>query len=226
MRRGSWPTSIKYQMWLTYNAEQERIRIPVLPQSFKVKNGSKNDSVDIAGLGEVVIMQSRPALQFSFSSFFPASEFPGLHVSTLTKPLVLIQKINTWKAGRKPVHFILTACGVDLYATIEDFTYTESGGDPGTYQYSLTLKEYREIAVRQVKVDIEQATATVAKEEPRVDNTVPPKTYTVVSGDCLCKIAKRFYGSEAQYKKIYEANRDVIGGNPNLIRPGQVLTIP
>ncbi len=218
--------SIKYQMWLTYNAEQEKIRLPVLPQSFKVKNGSRNDSVDIAGLGEIVIIQSRPALQFSFSSFFPAAKFPGMHTAALTKPLALVQRINGWKASYKPVHFIVTACGVDLYATIEDFTYTEAGGDPGTYQYSMALKEYREIAVRQVKVDIAQATATVAKEEPRVDNTVQPKTYTVVSGDCLWNIAKKFYGSGSQYTKIYDANRGVIGGNPNLIYPGQVLTIP
>lgn len=218
--------SIKYQMWLTYNAEKEKIQLPVLPSTFQTKNGSNNDTVNIAGLGEIIIMQSRPALRFSFSSFFPAAKFPGLQVSSITKPLTLVQKINEWKASDKPIHFIATACGVDLYATIESFTYSEEGGDPGTYQYSMTLKEYREITVRQVKVDIPKATATVKKEEPRVDNTVQPKTYTVVKGDCLWNIAKKFYGSGAQYTKIYNANKGVIGGNPNLIYPGQVLTIP
>lgn len=218
--------STKYQMWLTYNAEKEKIQLPVLPTSLQVKNGSNNDSVNVAGLGEIVIMQSRPALQFSFSSFFPATKFPGLQVTKITKPLSLVQKINTWKASKKPVHFIVTACGVDLYCTIEDFTYSEEGGDPGTYQYSITLKEYREIKIRQVKVDIPKATASVKKEEPRVDNSVQPKTYTVVSGDCLWNIAKKFYGNGAQYTTIYNANKGVIGGNPNLIYPGQVLTIP
>ncbi len=217
---------IKYQMWLTYNAEKEKIQLPVLPESFQTKNGSKNDSVNIAGLGEIVIIQSRPALQFSFSSFFPAAKFPGLQVDRITNPLSLIQKINSWKAGKEPVHFIATACGADLYCTIEDFSYSEEGGDPGTYQYSITLKEYREITVRQVKVNIPKAAATVKKEEPRVDNTVQPKTYTVAGGDCLWNIAKRIYGSGSQYTKIYEANKGVIGGNPNLILTGQVLTIP
>lgn len=216
--------SSKYQMWLTYNAEKEKIQLPVLPESFSTKNGSKNETIDIAGLGEIVIMQSRPALQFSFSSFFPATRFPGIQVSSITKPLTLIEKINTWKASDKPVHFICTACGVDIYATIENFNYSEEGGDPGTYQYSITLKEYREITIRQVKV--QNATATVQKEEPRVDNTVKPQTYTVKSGDCLWNIAKKYYGSGAQYKKIYEANKKIIGSNPNLIYPGQVLTIP
>lgn len=127
--------SIKYQMWLTYNAEKEKIQLPVLPETFKTNNGSSNDSMDITGLGEIIIMQSRPALQFSFSSFFPAARFPGLQVSSITKPLELVQKINTWKASKKPVHFIATACGVDLYCAIEKFNYSEEGGDPGTYQY-------------------------------------------------------------------------------------------
>lgn len=218
--------SIKYQMWLTYNAEKEKIQLPVLPESFQTKNGSSNDSLDIVGLGEIIILQSRPALQFSFSSFFPAARFPGVQVSSLTKPLTLVQKINEWKASKKPVHLIATACGVDLYASIESFDYSEEGGDVGTYQYSITLKEYREITVRQVKVNIPKAVATVQKAAPRVDNTVQPKTYTVKSGDCLWNIAKKYYGSGAQYTKIYNANRGVIGGNPNLIYPGQVLTIP
>lgn len=219
-------TSKKYEMWLTHNAEKEKIQLPVLPESFQIKNGSNNDKVNVVGLGEIVIMQSRPALQISFSSFFPATKFPGLQVKKITKPLTLVNRINNWKASKKPIHLIVTSCGVDIYAAIEDFTYSEVGGDPGTYQYSLDLKEYREIKVRQVKVDIPKKKATVKKEEPRVDNTVQPKTYTVVRGDCLWNIAKRFYGNGAQYTKIYNANRGVIGGNPNLIYPGQVLTIP
>ena len=218
--------SIKYQMWLTYNAEKEKIQLPVLPETFKTNNGSSNDSMDITGLGEIIIIQSRPALQFSFSSFFPAARFPGLQVSSITKPLELVQKINTWKASKKPVHFIATACGVDLYCSIEKFNYSEEGGDPGTYQYDITLKEYREITVRQVKVDIPSKEATVEKEEARVDNSVQPKTYTVKSGDCLWNIAKQFYGSGSDYTKIYNANKGTIGGNPNLIYPGQVLTLP
>lgn len=218
--------STKYQMWLTYNAEKEKIQLPVLPESFQVENGSNNDTVNVAGLGEIVIMQSRPALKFSFSSFFPAATFPGIQVSKITKPLTLVEKINTWKASTTPVHFICTAIGIDLYCTIESFKYEEDGGDPGTYQYSITFKEYREISTRQVTVNVKTTVASVTKTETRVDSTSTPKTYTVVKGDCLWNIAKKFYGSGSKYTVIYNANKSVIGSNPNLIYPGQVLTIP
>ena len=51
------------------------------------------------------------------------------------------------------------------------------------------------------------------------------RTYTVVKGDSLSKIAKREYGDANKWHAIYEANRDKIK-NPDLIHPGQVLTLP
>lgn len=51
-------------------------------------------------------------------------------------------------------------------------------------------------------------------------------TYVVQRGDYLSKLAQRFYGNAGLWHKIYDANRAVIGPNPNLIYPGQELVIP
>lgn len=50
--------------------------------------------------------------------------------------------------------------------------------------------------------------------------------YTVTSGDTLSGIANSFYGSGLQWQRIYQVNAGVIGGNPNLIYPGERLAIP
>ena len=50
--------------------------------------------------------------------------------------------------------------------------------------------------------------------------------YTVQAGDTLWAIAQRAYNDAEDWDTIYQANRQVIGGNPNLIYPGQVLHIP
>jgi nucleoid-associated protein YgaU len=55
--------------------------------------------------------------------------------------------------------------------------------------------------------------------------TTTGKTYTVVAGDSLSKIAKREYGDANAWTRIYEANRDIIK-DPDLIYPGQTLKIP
>ncbi len=49
--------------------------------------------------------------------------------------------------------------------------------------------------------------------------------YTIVSGDSLSKIAKRYYGDAMKWNTLFEANREVIQ-NPDLIYPGQVIRVP
>lgn len=61
---------------------------------------------------------------------------------------------------------------------------------------------------------------------PIVKVGAPARTYTVVRGDCLWYIAARFLGNGARWPEIYNLNRGVVGGNPNLIFPGQVFRIP
>ena len=51
------------------------------------------------------------------------------------------------------------------------------------------------------------------------------RTYTVVKGDTLSKIAQSMYGNANTWRKIFEANTDLIT-NPDVIHPGQVLKIP
>jgi len=63
-----------------------------------------------------------------------------------------------------------------------------------------------------------------AAPEPEVTNG-SGKTYVVVSGDSLSKIAKREYGDASKWPRIYEANKDLIK-DPNLIYPGQELKVP
>lgn len=68
--------------------------------------------------------------------------------------------------------------------------------------------------------DVESgASSTAPTPEPA------EQTYTVASGDSLSKIAKKFYGDPSQWRRIFEANRDLIK-NPDLIHPGQTLKIP
>jgi len=66
------------------------------------------------------------------------------------------------------------------------------------------------------------STATAASQPT---GTIGSKTYVVVKGDSLSKIAKREYGDATKWRMIYEANKDLIT-DPDLIYPGQELKIP
>ena len=49
--------------------------------------------------------------------------------------------------------------------------------------------------------------------------------HTVVKGDYLSKIAKKYYGDAMKYPVIFEANKPMLT-DPDKIYPGQVLRIP
>ena len=49
--------------------------------------------------------------------------------------------------------------------------------------------------------------------------------YTVKEGDSLGQIAQEFYGDRKAWKRVFEANRDILA-SPDLLQPGQVLKLP
>jgi nucleoid-associated protein YgaU len=79
--------------------------------------------------------------------------------------------------------------------------------------------------------DVDEAVAEAAVEEPVVEAAQEAaaepepaaRTYTVESGDTLWAIAERFYGDGNRYQVIADASGIP---DPDLIQPGQVLTIP
>ena len=88
------------------------------------------------------------------------------------------------------------------------------------------------------KADFSDVVAGGSSTAPRADvpSSVPSasatpnvsdveRTYTVVAGDTLSKIAKRELGDASKWHQIYEANKDTIK-NPDLIYPGQTFKIP
>jgi nucleoid-associated protein YgaU len=54
------------------------------------------------------------------------------------------------------------------------------------------------------------------------------RKHTVKSGETLSHLALKYYGSAAkdEWMKIYQANKEIIGDNPNMIKVGQELVIP
>ena len=65
--------------------------------------------------------------------------------------------------------------------------------------------------------------------DPSAPGTPPADPYAqfhvVVKGETLSKIAERYYGDPKLYRKIFDANRELIK-NPDLIQVGWKLRIP
>ena len=57
---------------------------------------------------------------------------------------------------------------------------------------------------------------------PQENNKTLPQQYMVKNGDNLSKIAEKY---NTTWQELYELNKEVIGNNPNIIKPGQILKI-
>jgi len=52
------------------------------------------------------------------------------------------------------------------------------------------------------------------------------RTYVVKKGDTLYKLARKFYGDQKKWRRIYDANKETLKDDPNKIQPGMKLVIP
>lgn len=210
------------EFWLK-KSNSDKFMLPVNPESFTFTEKHNNTSVNVNSIGEVNLLGKRSLREGTISSHFPKRNRNYANNSGRQAPYTYIHKLRTWKSSGKPVQLIITGTKINFPVTIETLKYGEQDGT-GDVCYDLTLKEYRAVEIKKTK--LKEKKKTTKKSTPkRTSNKKKTKTYTVKSGDCLWNIAKRFYGNGAQYTKIYNANRGKIK-NPNLIYPGQKLTIP
>ena len=118
----------------------------------------------------------------------------------------------------------------NLTVGLETYEITDDAGEGFDVKVKINLKQYRAygtktVTVQPAKTSGGTATATVRAAPRPTTTATKAATYTVKSGDCLWNIAKKQLGNGADYTKIYNLNKDKIK-NPNLIYPGQVLTLP
>ena len=88
--------------------------------------------------------------------------------------------------------------------------------------------EAKDQATREKVVLVVGNTEGIASVDDRMTTAVQApeaQFHTVVSGDSLSKIAKKYYGDAMKYPVIFEANKPMLS-DPDKIYPGQVLRIP
>lgn len=215
-----------YKMTLIVGGQE--INIPVLPAKLNVSSPGKNERETVLELGEVLLLRKKGLRILSWESFFPVSKAPYT-TGQIKDPVSIVQAIQKARDQKSPVRFLITGTDLDcnLHMGIDSFEYEERSGELGDLYYTIKLYEWKDISPKRIVLpEKEEEPAKTQEPERAGEPEQTSKTYTVKSGDCLWNIAKKLYGQGSDYTKIYNANKGVIGSNPNLIYVGQVLTIP
>jgi len=68
--------------------------------------------------------------------------------------------------------------------------------------------------------------AKPVKEKLAADSSQPSTEYVVKDGDSLSTIAKALYHDGTAWEIIFDANKELLNGKPNFLKPGMKLVIP
>jgi len=151
----------------------------------------------------------------------------------------VVQRYTDWLAQQPlPAEETCVMPGVDLSQefSTNNHPVTIAAGHPSVFvwyegfafmgQYASEVRAITERAGRVIHSANAPAPTPAPAPAPAPTPAPSEQEYTVVSGDTLSGIAERFYHDAADWPTIYNANRALIGGNPDLIFPGERLTIP
>lgn len=203
----------------------EYLVVPVVPERVEYADGDKKaDVVDIINLGDVAFPSGVNLDSLSWASFFPGRYDPGYcATSNLKEPTRYRNIFSTWKDKGTKLQLICPAAGINKKMYLRTFTWDLRGFE-GDINYSIEFEEVKEVRPRKASTSSSNLGGKKAGRS-KVPKKSRPKTYTVVRGDYLIKIAKK-HGIKDWRGKLYEPNRGVIGSNPDLIYPGQKLKLP
>ena len=222
-----------------YDFYLKKCLLPIAPPKLSVKINNANETVTLINEGEINILKKAELTDIEFECRIPQEKYPfAVYKSGFRGADYFLDYFESLKMSKEPFQFIVCRkrpTGKRLFDTnikvsMEDYKITEDAKDGFDVLVKIKLKQWRDYGTKTVNItfDMEKPKASVEAQRETVSSPAPAaaQTYTVVKGDCLWNIAKKFYGNGSKYTVIYNANKSVIGGNPNLIYPGQVLTIP
>ncbi|WP_125143677.1 LysM peptidoglycan-binding domain-containing protein [Clostridium transplantifaecale] len=217
-----------------YEVYLDDMRLPITPQKIQMKYGNQNKTVELINGEEFNIIRPPGLCEISLDAVIPQSDYPFAVWDGAGDAEEFIEHLRELKETRSEFEFIVIREGpgrqnffdTNMDVTLEDYKISDDAKEGVDLLVSLTLKEYQHYGTKIVNFTImpEQTPQATETEEDRAAPETP-KTYTVQSGDSLWKIAKKTLGDGNRWSEIYNLNTDKIS-NPDLIYPGQVLTLP
>lgn len=217
-----------------YEVYLDDVRLPITPSKIQMKYGNQNKTVNLINGEEFNIIRPPGLCEISFDAVIPQADYPFANWDGVDDAEEFLDRLRELKEDQSEFEFIIIREGfggqgffdTNLDVTLEDYKVSDDAKEGVDLAVSINLKEYNHYGTKIMNFTIvPEQPPQVTQEEPPRQEPEPAKTYTVQSRDCLWKIAKKALGDGSRWPEIHSLNTDKIS-NPDLIYPGQVLTLP
>lgn len=213
------------------------MHLPVAPGKMDIKIKNQNKTLNLINEGEVNMLKKAGLTEISFDLLLPNKLYPFAEYQDGFRPAsVYLEELEKLKTSQKPFKFKVIRKFPDgrllfptnMKVSLEEYSIVEDAKEAFDVIVRLKLKQYRDYGPKSVKIKKNKSSMSAYSSKRQTTNSPKPKkamTYKVKKGDCLWKIAKKYYGQGGNWQKIFDANKGKIS-NPNLIYPGQEFVIP
>jgi len=218
---------------MAYIVYLDSVALPVTPSKIQMKIKNQNKTINLINDGEVTILKSAGLTDITFTAMIPHVKYPfGYYPGDFQGASYYLDKLEQLKVDKEPFQFICSRTSPggkllfdsNLKVSLESYNISEDAKEGQSVSVNITLKQYKDYGTKVVTVLTKTAgkVATVETKRP-AENAPIVKTYKVKAGDTLWAISKAHLGDGSRYSEIASLNGL---SNPNLIYPGQVLTMP
>jgi LysM repeat protein len=195
----------------------QELTMPVTPSSYPMAAGRKVEQVDMAQTGQIALPGLKSLFNETLEVLLPAQLYPFCTSEAVADPSYYLELLTTWSQEGHVCRYIVAGTSVNSPVLLGPIEHGEYDGT-NDVTAKIPLYEYRYLE----DVQVEQ-TQNSSRPVETASQPTTPDSYTVQSGDSLWAICKTMYGDGSLAYKLATANSIK---NPNLIYPGQVLTLP
>lgn len=196
----------------------QELTMPVTPSSYPMAAGRVVERLDMAETGQIALPGLLSLLNEPLEVMLPAQLYPFCTAGAVADPDYYLELLTDWSREGYVCRYIVAGTAINIPVLLGPVEYEERDGANDVYA-KISLYEYRYLE----EVQVEQATQNSSRPAETAGLPTMADSYTVVKGDSLWAICKKFYGDGSLAYKLATANEL---SNPNLIYPGQVLALP
>lgn len=211
-------------MQICFIKDGTALTLPVTPAGYSWGVGRNLETINISQLGDVY----RPGGRSRFSGealecLLPAQDYPWMEPGAIANPQYYLDILTAWAAAGEPVRYIVSGTQINTQVYLESVEWRERDGTGDVYA-SIWMREYTDLEAREMAAADPTDSATGNASRP-VEGSGSNQSYTIVRGDTLSTICRRYYGkySATYYNALAKYNGIQ---NPHLIYPGTTITIP